>query len=205
MEDFMAKGILGLKLGITSIFVGDTAVPVTLIKAGPCMVIDKKTKDKDGYNALKVGFVEIDPKKLNKPLLGVFSKKNLPSFKFIREIRNVEGEIGEAITVEQFNNEKFVKITGTSKGKGYAGVVKRWGFAGWPKTHGHNSTRRPGSIGQRSTPGRVFKGMHMAGHLGDDTITISNIQVVKVTPEKNLILVKGSIPGPENGLVLIRT
>jgi large subunit ribosomal protein L3 len=205
MEDFMAKGILGLKLGITSIFVGDTAVPVTLIKAGPCMVIDKKTKDKDGYNALKVGFVEINPKKLNKPLLGVFSKKNLPSFKFIREIRNVEGEIGEVITVEQFNNEKLVKITGTSKGKGYAGVVKRWGFAGWPKSHGHNSTRRPGSIGQRSTPGRVFKGMHMAGHLGDDTITISNIQVVKVTSEKNLILVKGSIPGPENGLVLIRT
>jgi len=200
----MAKGILGLKLGMTSIFVEDTAVPVTLIKAGPCIVIDKKTKDKDGYNALKIGFVEINSKKLNKPLSGVFSKKNLPPYKYVREIRDIDGEIGEAITVEQFNNEKFVKVTGTSKGKGFAGVVKRWGFGGWPKTHGHAATRRPGSIGQRATPGRVFKGMHMAGRLGNDTITIGNIRVMRVDAEKNLILVKGSVPGPENGLVLIR-
>jgi large subunit ribosomal protein L3 len=200
----MAKGILGLKLGMTSIFVSDSAVPVTVIKAGPCVVIDKKTKNDDGYDALRLGFIEVNPEKLNKPLSGVFNKKKLSSFRFTKEVRDIEGEIGDAITVELFVGEKFVKITGTSKGKGYSGVVKRWGFAGWPKTHGHAATRRPGSIGQRTTPGRVFKGMHMAGHLGNNTVTVNNVEVIKVDLEKNLILVKGSVPGSEKSLVLIR-
>jgi large subunit ribosomal protein L3 len=205
MEDFMAKGILGLKLGMTSVFVGDTAVPVTVIKAGPCVVVDKKTKDINGYDALRIGFVEIDSKKLNKPLSGVFTKKNLSSFRFTKEIRDMEGEIGDPVTIDLFSGEKFVKITGTTKGKGYSGVVKRWGFAGWPKSHGHGATRRPGSIGQRATPGRVFKGLHMAGHLGNTMVTVSNIEVVKVDVEKNLILVRGNTPGTEKSLILIRT
>jgi large subunit ribosomal protein L3 len=205
MEDFMAKGILGLKLGMTSVFVGDTAVPVTVIKAGPCVVVDKKTKDINGYDALRIGFVEIDSKKLNKPLSGVFTKKNLSSFRFTKEIRDMEGEIGDPVTIDLFSGEKFVKITGTTKGKGYSGVVKRWGFAGWPKSHGHGATRRPGSIGQRATPGRVFKGLHMAGHLGNTKVTVSNIEVVKVDVEKNLILVRGNTPGTEKSLILIRT
>lgn len=201
----MAKGILGLKLGMTSVFVGDTAVPVTVIKAGPCVVVDKKTKDINGYDALRIGFVEIDSKKLNKPLAGVFTKKDLSSFRFTKEIRDMEGEIGDSVTIDLFSGEKFVKITGTTKGKGYSGVVKRWGFAGWPKSHGHGATRRPGSIGQRATPGRVFKGLHMAGHLGNAKVTFNNIEVVKVDVEKNLILVRGNIPGTEKSLVLIRT
>ena len=200
----MAKGILGLKLGMTSVFVGDSAVPVTVIKAGPCTVIDKKTKNRDGYDALKLGFIEVNPKKLNKPLSGIFNKKKLSSFRFTKEIRDIEGEVGDAVTVELFSDEKFVKITGTSKGKGYAGVVKRWGFSGWPKSHGHAATRRPGSIGQRSTPGRVFKGMHMAGRLGNNKVTVNNVEVIKVDLEKNLILVKGNVPGSEKSLVLIK-
>lgn len=200
----MGKGILGLKIGMTSIYEGDKFTPVTVIQAGPCVVIDKKTIDKDGYSAIKVGFYEINDKKLKKPLQGIFKKKNVPPFKFVREFRDMEGEVGDTITVDLFRNTKIVKVTGVSKGKGYQGVVKRWGFGGWPKSHGSEATRRPGSIGQRATPGRVFKGMKMAGHLGTENITIRNLEIVKIIPEKNLILIKGSVPGVDKGLLIIR-
>lgn len=200
----MGKGILGLKIGMTSIYEGDKFVPVTVIQAGPCVVLDKKTLEKDGYSAIKVGFYEIDNKKLNKPLQGIFKKKNLPAFKFVKEFRDMEGEIGDTITVDLFKDIKLVRVTGVSKGKGFQGVVKRWGFGGWPQSHGSEATRRPGSIGQRATPGRVFKGMKMAGHLGTDNVTIRNLEIVKIVPEKNLILVKGSVPGVDKGLLIIR-
>jgi len=204
MEVFMAKGILGLKIGMTSVYLGDTLVPVTVIQAGPCTIVDKRTKETHGYNAVALGFLEVKQAKLNKPMRGFFEKKNLPSFRFLKEVRDMDGDIGETITVEMFKDVKYVKVTGTSMGKGFQGVVKRWGFGGWPRTHGHEAERRPGSIGQRATPGRVFKGMKMAGHLGNDTVTIRNLEVIKVIPEKNLILVKGSVPGPDRGLLLIR-
>lgn len=200
----MAKGILGLKIGMTSIYEGDKLVPVTVIQAGPCVVIGKKVPEKDGYSALRLGFVELEPKKLNKPLQGIFKKNNLSMFKFIRELRDMEGEVGETLTVDILKDTKKVKVTGISKGKGFQGVVKRWGFGGWPKSHGSEATRRPGSIGQRATPGRVFKGMKMAGHLGTDVVTVRNLEVVRVIPEKNLLLVKGNVPGVEKGLLIIR-
>ncbi len=200
----MGKGILGLKMGMTSIYEGDKFVPVTIIQAGPCIVIGKKVSDKDGYSALRVGFIELEQKKLNKPTQGIFKKNNLPMFRFIRELRDMEGEVGETLTVDILKDTKKVKVTGISKGKGFQGVVKRWGFRGWPKSHGSEATRRPGSIGQRATPGRVFKGMKMAGHLGTDVITIRNLEVVRVIPEKNLLLVKGNVPGVEKGLLIIR-
>ncbi len=200
----MAKGILGLKLGMTTVYVGDVAVPVTIVKAGPCVVVDKKTKERDGYEAVKLGFIEVKPEKLSKPQRGAFNKKNLSSFKFVKEIRGMDGDIGETVTVDIFKSEKFVRVTGISKGKGFAGVVKRWGFGGWPRTHGHAATRRPGSIGQRSTPGRVFKGMKMAGRLGNDTVTLRNLEIVKIERNQNLMLIKGSLPGNENSLVVIR-
>ncbi len=199
----MTKGILGLKLGMTSIYVGDEAVPVTVIKAGPCVVVDKKTSERDGYSALKLGFLEVKASKLNKPMQGVFKKNNLPGFKYLKEVRDMEGEIGDTITVDSFKDLKVVRVTGISKGKGFAGPVKRWNFRGWPASHGHGDVRRRGSIGQRATPGRVFKGMKMAGHLGRDTITIRNLQVIKVDPGKNLILVKGSVPGVDKSLLFI--
>lgn len=200
----MAKGILGLKVGMTSVYVGDNLVPVTVIQAGPCTIVDKKTKEKDGYNAVALGFIELNPNKVNKPMRGFFEKRGLKPFRFLKEIRDMEGEVGEVVTVELFKDEKFVKVTGKSMGKGFQGVVKRWGFGGWPRTHGHEAERRPGSIGQRATPGRVFKGMKMAGHMGNETVTIRNLEIVKIIPERNLILVKGSVPGPEKGLLLIR-
>ncbi|MEF3244894.1 MAG: 50S ribosomal protein L3 [Caldisericaceae bacterium] len=200
----MAKGILGLKIGMTSVYVEDTLIPVTVIQAGPCTVVDKKTKDKNGYDAIALGFVELKPNKLNKPLSGVFSKMNLKPFRFVKEIRDAQGEVGDLISVDIFKDEKYVKVTGTSIGKGFQGVVKRWGFGGWPRTHGHEAERRPGSIGQRAVPGRVFKGMKMAGHTGAETVTIRNLEIVKIIPEKNLLLVKGSVPGPDKGLLLIR-
>jgi large subunit ribosomal protein L3 len=204
MEVVMAKGILGFKVGMTSVYLGDTIVPVTVIQAGPCTIVDKKTRETHGYDAVALGFVEVRPEKLNKPMKGFFDKKGLKPFRFLKEVRDMEGEVGETVTVEAFKDVKYVKVTGTSMGKGFQGVVKRWGFGGWPRTHGHEAERRPGSIGQRATPGRVFKGMKMAGHLGNETVTIRNLEVVKVIPEKNLILVKGSVPGPDKGLLLIR-
>ncbi len=200
----MVKGLLGYKIGMTSVYVGDKLVPVTVIKAGPCTVVGKKTTEKDGYNAVQLGFEEVKPEKLNKPQAGVFKKNNVPAFKFVREIRDMEGEVGDKVTVEIFKDDKKVKVSGYSKGKGFSGVVKRWGFHGWPKTHGSEALRRPGSIGAGSTPGKVLKGHHMAGHSGTYWTTVSNLEVIKIIPEKNIILIKGNVPGSEKSLLIIR-
>jgi len=200
----MAKGILGIKLGMTSVYVGDKLVPVSVLRAGPCTVINIKTREKDGYNAVQLGFIEVKPEKLNKPQAGVFKKKKLPSYKHLKEFREMGGKVGDKVTVEILKDVKTVNVSGISKGKGFAGVVKRWGFRGWPKTHGSGALRRPGSIGASSSPGKVFKGQHMPGHLGVNQTTIQNLKVVKIIPEKNLILVKGNVPGPDRSLLVIR-
>ena len=200
----MAKGILGIKLGMTSVYVGDKLVPVSVLRAGPCTVINRKIREKDGYNAVQLGFVEVKPEKLNKPQAGVFKKKKLPYYRYLKEFREMDGNVGDKVTVEILKDVKTVTVSGISKGKGFAGVVKRWGFHGWPKTHGSGALRRPGSIGAGSSPGKIFKGQHMPGHLGGKQTTIRNLEVVKVIPDKNLILVKGSVPGPKKSLVVIK-
>lgn len=199
----MAKGIFGIKLGMTSVYVGDKMVSVTVLKAGPCVVTNKMTKEKNGYSALQLGFMEVKPEKLNKPEAGVFKIKKLPAFKYLKEFRDMDGEVGDKVTVEMFKDSKFVSVSGVSKGKGFSGVVKRWGFSGWPKTHGSGGLRRPGSIGAGTTPGKVFKGQHMAGHLGVNQTTMQKLRVIKIIPEKDLILVKGNVPGPDKNFVVI--
>jgi len=199
----MVKGMLGIKIGMTSVYVGNKLTPVTVLKAGPCIITDKKTEEKSGYNAVQLGFIEVKPEKLSKPQVGVFKKRKLSAFKHLREFRNMDGEVGDKITVEILKDTKVVSVSGLSKGKGFSGVVKRWGFGGWPKTHGSGALRRPGSIGAGTTPGKVFKGHHMAGHLGVNRTTLRNLKVVKVIPEKNLILVKGNVPGPDKSLIVI--
>lgn len=205
----MSLGILGKKIGMTQIFdQKGEAIPVTLVKAGPCVVIQKKLEDKHGYNALQLGFDEVKKSKLNKPLQGIFEKLKLPPKRFIKEIRCPEikqYEVGQEITVDIFQVGDFVDISGVSKGKGFAGVVKRWGFHGGPASHGaHGWHRRPGSIGASAFPSRVFKGKKMAGHLGMAKVTVQNLEVVGVEREQNLLLVKGAVPGGKGGYLVIR-
>lgn len=200
----MVKGILGIKLGMTSVYEGDKLVAVTVLKAGPCMVTNKMTKEKNGYNAVQLGFIEVKPEKLNKPEAGVFKAKKLSMFRYLKEFRNMDGEIGDNVTVEIFKDSRFVNVSGISKGKGFSGVVKRWGFGGWPKTHGSGGLRRPGSIGAGTTPGKVFKGHPMAGHLGVNQTTVQKLRVVKIIPEKDLILVKGNVPGPDKNFIVVK-
>lgn len=203
------KNILGKKVGMTQIFDEDgQVVPVTLIEAGPCYVVQKKTPEKDGYNAVQLGFGEVKEKKLNQPELGHLKKADVPPLRYLREFRvsDHEGlEVGQVIKADIFEVGDLVDVAGTSKGKGFAGVVKRHSFAGGVKTHGQSDRHRaPGSIGAGTTPGRVFKGSRMAGRMGGDRVTISNLEVMVVDPERNLLAVKGSIPGAKNGLVLVK-
>lgn len=201
------KGILGRKVGMTQVFdeTGE-AVPVTAIEAGPCYVTQVKTIDKDGYSALQIGFERVEERKLNKPQLGHLGER--PPLRHLREIRTDdvdEYEIGQEITVSLFEAGQRVDVTGKSKGRGFAGVVKRHGFRGGPKTHGQSDRHRaPGSIGATSTPGRVFPGMRMAGRMGGERVTIQNLEVVRVDSDRNLLLVKGAVPGVKGGLVLVR-
>jgi len=199
------EGIIGKKLGMTQIFTGNgKAEAVTAIKAGPCTVIQVKTKDKEGYNAVQLGFGEA--KRLNSPQKGHL--KGLGEFKYLREFRVSDSEaieVGETVDVSLFKTGDRVDITGVSKGKGFAGVVKRHHFAGGPKTHGQSDRHRaPGSIGATTSPGRVFKGMRMAGHMGDSRVTVRHLEVFEADPDRNLLLVKGALPGGRNGLLLIR-
>ncbi len=202
------KGILGTKVGMTQIFdEGGTVTPVTLIEAGPCYVTQKKTEETDGYCAIQVGFGEIPERKLNKPRAGHLKKSNTPPVKYLREflVDNLdEYEEGQKIDVSIFEVGQRVDVTGISKGKGFAGVVKRHHFKGGPKTHGQSDRwRAPGSVGAGSTPGRIFKGVRMAGHMGDKQVTVQNLKVVLVDADKNLLAVKGAIPGGKNGLVAV--
>lgn len=202
-------GILGRKIGMSRIFGNDgRIIPVTIIQAGPCPVIQIKESNIDGYAALQIGFGEMPARKVNKPLKVHQDKAGCGYYRHLREFRldSVEGfERGKPITLEIFSVGEKVVVAGTSKGKGFAGVMKRWGFAGSPASHGHEKVHRhAGSIGQNTEPGRVVKGKKMAGHLGAKRRSCKNIEVVAVRLEDNLLLVKGQIPGPKNGIVVVR-
>lgn len=202
------KNILGKKLGMTQIFTEDgSVVPVTVVEAGPLVVVQKKTVQKDGYNAIQVGFAEIKAHRMNKPLKGHFDKANLGYKKFLREIRvenSDEFEIGQEIKVDIFVAGDMVDVTGNSKGKGTQGVIKRHGFGRGRETHGSKFHRMPGGLSAGTYPGRVFKGHRMMGRMGNETVTIQNLEVVRVDVENNIILIKGAIPGPKEGLVSIK-
>ena len=208
----MKKAIVGKKIGMTQVFTDDgRLVPVTVVEAGPCKVVQKKTTESDGYDAVQVGFdtyAENRAKKLvNKPLTGHFKKAGVTPKKHLAEFKEFETELnlGDTVTVELFNGADFVDVAGTSKGKGFQGVVKRHGFGGVGQTtHGqHNRARKPGSIGACSYPAKVFKGMRMGGQMGGNRVTVQNLQVLKVIAEHNLLLVKGSIPGCKGSIVII--
>lgn len=204
----MALGILGRKLGMTRIFNQDgTAVPCTVVEAGPCPVTQIKSPDTDGYSAIQVGFDTIPERKANKPQQGHLKKAGKGFFRMLREFRiaNVdEYELGQELTVELFTPGDKVKVSGTSIGKGFQGVMKRWNFGGSPATHGHEKVhRKPGSVGHATFPSKVFKGKKMPGQMGNKTVTTSNLEVVDVRPEDNLLIIRGAVPGPRNGLVMI--
>jgi len=198
------KGILGMKVGMTRIYREDRAIPVTVILAGPCPVVQRRTPEKDGYTAVQLGFLPQNPKRVNRPMKGHFARAGVGPVRILKEIRDFNPE-GDVVTVEIFKAGERVDVTGTSKGRGTAGVMKRWNFAGGPDSHGaHKIHRHPGSIGNRKTPGRVYKGKKMAGRYGAERVTVMNLEVVDVIPEENLLLVKGAVPGPNGGLVLVR-
>ena len=202
-------GILGRKLGMTRIFDGaGAAVPVTVIEAGPCPVTQVKTAETDGYNAVQIAMTPAKEKHSTKAMQGHFAKAGKGLFRHLREIRlsgAPDQELGQELTVEIFAAGDMVKVTGTSMGKGYQGRMRRWNFAGSKDTHGCEKVHRNnGSIGNNTFPGHVFKGRKMAGHWGNETVTELGLTIVDVRPEDNVILVKGSVPGPKNGLVLIR-
>jgi large subunit ribosomal protein L3 len=204
----MLKGLIGKKVGMTQIFdENGAAVPVTLIEAGPCYVTQVRDRQVDGYSAVQLGFEEIKPKRLTGGQLGHLKRNNLPPLRFLREFRVKYPEIqeGEQLTVSVFEIGEYVDVVGTSKGRGFAGAVKRHGFRGGPKTHGQSDRQRaPGSRGAGSTPGRVFKGSRGAGHMGNERVTISNLQVVLVDAERNLLGVRGPVPGARGGVLLIK-
>ena len=202
-------GILGRKLGMTRVFSHTgAAVPVTVIEAGPCPVTQIKSEANDGYNALQIAFTDAKPKHVTKALQGHFAKADAGLFRHTREIRldnSPENKLGDRLTVGMFEPGERVKITAKSIGKGYQGRMRRWNFAGSKDTHGCEKVHRNnGSIGNNTFPGHVFKGRKMAGHWGDETVTETGLLVVGVRPDDNVILVKGSVPGPKNGLVFIR-
>lgn len=202
------QGLLGKKIGMTRFFdETGSSVTATLIEAGPCTVVQVKTEDRDGYNAIQLGYEEQKENRTNKPLAGHYRRANVAPHRILKEFRDFEGDIkeGDQIRVDIFSTGELVKITGISKGRGFAGVVKRYGFGGGPKTHGQSDRHRaPGSIGQSAFPKRVFRGMKMAGRMGHRRTTIRNLKVLKVIPDRNLLLVEGGIPGARNSIVEIR-
>ena len=201
-------GLLGKKIGMTSVFSADGKnVPCTVIEVGPCVVTQIKTADKDGYEAVQLGFVEKKDKHTTAPMAGHFKKAGVAPQRHLAEFKGFDGEynLGDTITVDLFNENDFVDIQGTSKGKGFQGVVKRHGFGGvGQSTHGHHDRlSAPGSLGACSYPAKVFKGMRMAGQMGNEKVTVQNLQVLKVIADHNLLLIKGSIPGSKGSIVLI--
>ena len=203
------KSLLGKKIGMTSVFTEDgTNVICTLVEAGPCYVTALKTEEKDGYSAVQLGFQERKEKGMTKPVLSKFKKSKIPALRFLKEIRDFDNmdelKVGKVLKADIFNEGDTVKVTGFSKGKGFQGVVKRHGFGGGSKTHGQSDRlRAPGSIGASSYPSRVFKGQKMAGRQGNEKVSIRNLEIVKIIPKSNLILIKGAIPGANSGLVQI--
>lgn len=204
----MVKTILGRKLGMTQVWSeDDKLLPVTVIEAGPCVVTQVKTEKRDGYRAAQIGFGEIKAKKVNKPMAGHFDKAHVEPKRHLAEVRLADNDVvklGQVFTVDVFAEGKTVSITGTSKGKGFAGVMKRHNFHGGPGGHGSHFHRAPGSIGQCATPSRVFKGMKLPGHMGSETVTVRNLEVVRIDSEQNLLIVKGAVPGGKGALLTIR-
>jgi large subunit ribosomal protein L3 len=202
------RGLLGRKIGMTQVFSSSgEAIPVTVIEAGPCVVTQIRTQDRDGYAAVQIGFGDIKPKNLNKPQQGHLAKAG----RLVRYLREFEAddveehEVGQILNVDLFESGQIIDVTGTSKGRGFQGVMRRHGFRGGPRTHGQSDrARAPGSIGAGTTPGRVWKGTRMAGRMGNKRVTVQNLEVVEVLPEQHVILVRGSVPGAKNGLLLIR-
>ncbi|MBP3336849.1 MAG: 50S ribosomal protein L3 [Clostridia bacterium] len=204
----MNKAILGKKLGMTQLFDEEARlVPVTVIEAGPCRVIQKKTAENDGYDAVQLGFGEKKEKHTSKPMQGHFKKAGTAYMQYLREFKlenSAEMNVGDEIKADVFAAGDKVDVTGISKGKGYAGTVKRWGTHRGPMTHGSGYHRGPGSMGACSTPSRVMKGKKLAGHLGVEKVTVQNLDVITIDAEKNIIAIRGSIPGPKGGLVIIK-
>lgn len=205
----MSLGIIGKKIGMTSIFLEDgSMVPVTVVQAGPCPVMQIKSKDKDGYSALQIGYYQISEKKLNKPQKGHQRSAQKGYYSTLKEFKlsNTENyQLGQDITVEEFSLGEKVKVSGKSKGKGFTGVMKRWNFKGAPATHGHHKVHRtPGSIGQMSDPARVFKGKKMPGRMGNKKVTLKNSEIIDIRRTDNLILIKGQVPGANNSIVYLR-
>jgi large subunit ribosomal protein L3 len=207
--DRQVKGILGAKLGMTQVWDNNKVVPVTVVQAGPCVVTQVRTGDKDGYSAVQLAFGAIDPRKVNKPKSGQFAKAGVSPRRHLVELRTTDAEsyeLGQEVTVETFAAGTPIDVTGKTKGKGYAGVIKRHGFHGLKASHGvERKHRSPGSIGACATPGRVFKGVRMAGRMGGQRFTAQNLTVQAIDTENNLILVRGAVPGPKGGLILLRT
>ena len=204
----MGTTILGRKLGMSQVWSDDDRlIPVTVIEAGPCVVSQVKTVKRDGYAAVQLAFGDIKESKVNKPIKGHFAKARTEPKRYIRETRVAEGETykpGQKVTVDIFEVGTKVDVVGTSKGKGFAGVMKRHNFKGGPGGHGSHFHRAPGSIGMCASPSRVLKGVGMPGHMGSETVTVKKLEVIKVDPEQNLLLVKGAVPGGKNGLLVIR-
>jgi large subunit ribosomal protein L3 len=209
MREVSMKGLIGKKVGMTQIFDEDGRVtPVTVIEAGPCVVVQQKTEDNDGYSAVQLGFDDQKESRLTKAEAGHFAKAGVSAKKEIREFRiratEESPEMGAELTASVFDGVSFVDITAHSKGRGFQGVVKRYGFAGGRASHGGGWLRRPGSIGMCTSPARVMKNKKMPGHMGSSRVTTQNLRVVQVRPEENLIFVRGSVPGPNGGIVVVR-
>ena len=197
--------ILGKKLGMTQVFneKGDM-IPVTVIEAGPCCVVQVKTGEKDGYEALKIGYHEEKKQnRVNKPMNGVFKRAGIKPYRIIREIPAAEAQVGDIITADIFQKGDKVKVTGLSKGKGFQGVMKRHGYAGGPGSHGSMFGRAPGSIGQSATPSKVWKNVRLPGHMGMEKVSVKNLTVVDVKADQNIVLIKGAVPGPQGGYLEI--
>ncbi len=207
--DRQVTGILGTKLGMTQVWEDNRVVPVTVLRAGPCVVTAIRTPEKDGYSAVQLAYGEIDPRRVTKPVAGLFAKANVAPRRHLVELRTLDAgayEIGQEVTVERFAPGQYVDVTGKTKGKGFAGAMKRHGFRGLRGSHGvERKHRSPGSIGASSTPGRVFKGTRMAGRMGGARFTVQNLLIQEIDPENHLILVRGAVPGPRGGLVFIRS
>jgi large subunit ribosomal protein L3 len=207
--DRQVKGILGAKLGMTQVWDNNRVVPVTVVQAGPCVVTQVRTPDKDGYAAVQLAYGAIDPRKANKPVTGHYAKADVAPRRHLVELRTTDASeytLGQEVAADTFEAGQVIDVTGRTKGKGFAGVMKRHGFHGLRASHGvERKHRSPGSIGACATPGRVFKGVRMAGRMGGVRYTVQNLTIQAVDPEQNLILVRGAIPGPKGSLVLVRS
>lgn len=208
--DRTVKGVLGQKLGMTQVWdENNRVVPVTVVKAGPCVVTQVRTPDHDGYSAVQLGFGAVDPRRVNKPDAGHFAKAGVAPRRHLVELRTIDASeytLGQEVGADTFEAGQIVDVTATSKGKGFAGTMKRHGFGGVGASHGaHRNHRKPGSIGACATPGRVFKGLRMAGRMGQDRQTTQNLKIAGIDADQGLLLIKGAVPGPKGGLVFVRT